>query len=79
MSLILQSICFTVDPEITLPNTAPSPPVRLKKGNYVAFPEKGAQPGAYKLHEADDQWKAKETVIATVGIEIDRNGKARIS
>ena len=78
MNVTLTSICITVDPQIQLRNTAPSPPVALK-GNYVAFPELGSDPRAYKLHKADAEWKTENTSIATVFIIIDQHGHAKIS
>ncbi len=78
MTASTQSICISIDPELQLPNTAPSKPVRLK-GNYVAFPEKDSDPRAYKLHKADDTWKAEDQSVATVFIVVDEQGQARIS
>ena len=78
MSAIAHSICIVIDPAFYIHNTAPSQPICLK-GNYVAFPEKGSDPRAYKLHKADDTWKAEEQPIATVFVVVDEHGQARIS
>lgn len=72
------SICIEVDPAIDLANTTPSAPVHLH-GNYVAFPERGSDPRAYKLHKADANWQAEGLPVATVFVTVDEHGHAHIS
>jgi len=74
----IASICIEIDPPIKLQNTGMSKPVHLH-GNYIAFPERGSDPRAYKLHKADPSWTAEGDAVATVFVTIDQHGGAYIS